>query len=169
MIVFRMPDMYRGRVKQKYCSVLHKEYSRCSKKKKKELAMTLKECLAEYAEWKKDMYGYKKATDNFSITRDSTIDSKGKARMIKKSSEVPHEGEKPSTRSPSVTSRSLTSLDVDTMDLTPEDSVLPIQAKKAVKVPANIIENTAVTRQYVTVKRKGRRKKVVDPNSCKNM
>ena len=27
-------------------------------------------------------------------------------------------------------------------DLTPEDSVLPIQAKKAVKVPANIIENT---------------------------
>ena len=135
-------------------------------KEKKELAMTLKECYAEYAEWKKDMYGYKKATDNFSITRDSTIDSKGKARMIKKSSEVPHEGEKPSTRSPSVTSRSLTSLDVDTMDLTPEDSVLPIQAKKAVKVPANIIENTAVTRQYVTVKRKSR-KDLNDPNSCK--
>ena len=108
----------------------------------------------------------KKATYNFSITRDSTIDSKGKARMIKKSSEVPHEGEKPSTRSPSVTSRSLTSLDVDTMDLTPEDSVLPIQAKKAVKVPANIIENTAVTRQYVTVKRKSR-KDLADPNSCK--
>ena len=52
-----------------------------------------------------------------------------------------------------------------TMDLTPEDSVLPIQAKKAVKVPANIIENSAVTRQYVTVKRK--RKNLADPNSCK--
>ena len=50
-------------------------------------------------------------------------------------------------------------------DLTPEDSVLPIQAKKAVKVPANIIENSAVTRQYVTVKRK--RKNLADPNSCK--
>ena len=68
-------------------------------------------------------------------------------------------------RSPSVTSRSLTSLDVATMDLTLEDSVLPIQAKKAVKVLANIIENTAVTRQYVTVKRK--RKNLADPNSCK--
>ena len=52
-----------------------------------------------------------------------------------------------------------------TMDLIPEDSVLPIQAKKAVKVPANIIENSAVTRQYVTVKRK--RKNLADPNSCK--
>ena len=68
-------------------------------------------------------------------------------------------------RSPSVTSRSLTSLDVATMDLTPEDSVLPIQAKKAVKVPANIIENSVVTRQFVTVKRK--RKNLADPNSCK--
>ena len=80
--------------------------------------------------------------------------------------EFSHEGEKPSTRSPSVTSRSLTPLDVDTMDLTPEDSVLPIQAKKAVKVPANIIENTAVTRQYVTVNRKSR-KSLADPNTCK--
>ena len=113
-------------------------------KEKKELARTLKECLA-------DMEFRKKATDNLSTTRDSTIYSKDQAHMIKKSSEVPHEGEKPSTRSPSVTSRSLTSLDVDTMDLTPEDSVLPIQAKKAVKVPANIIENTAAIRQYVTV------------------
>ena len=128
-------------------------------KEKKELARTLKECLA-------DMEFRKKATDNLSTTRDSTIYSKDQAHMIKKSSEVPHEGEKPSTRSPSVTSRSLTSLDVDTMDLTPEDSVLPIQAKKAVKVPANIIENTAVTRQYVTVKRKSR-KDLNDPNSCK--
>ena len=95
---------------------------------------------------------------------DSMIESK--EHMIKKMREVAHEGEKPSTRSPSVTSRSLTPLDVDTMDLTPEDSVLPIQAKKAVKVPANIIENTAVTRQYVTVKRKSR-KSLADPNSCK--
>ena len=52
-------------------------------------------------------------------------------------------------------------------DLTPEDSVLPIQAKKAVKVSANIIENSAVTRQFVTVKRKRSRKKLADPNSCK--
>ena len=72
-------------------------------------------------------------------------------------------------RSLSVTSRSLPSWDVASMNMTLEDTVVPIQANKAIKVPANIIENTAVTRQYVTVKRKGRRKKVVDPNSCKNM
>ena len=92
------------------------------------------------------------------------IDSK--ARTLKMMREFSHEGEKPSTRSPSVTSRSLTPLDVDTMDLTPEDSVLPLQAKKAVKVPANIVENTAVTRQYVTVNRKSR-KSLADPNTCK--
>ena len=127
---------------------------------KKEIAMTMKKM---YAEMVKLRDGCKEVTDNQIIAQDSFKDQ---ARMIKKSSEVPHEGEKPSTRSPSVTSRSLTSLDVDTMDLTPEDSVLPIQAKKAVKVPANIIENTAVTRQYVTVKRKSR-KSLADPNSCK--
>ena len=87
--------------------------------------------------------------------------------MIKKIRGVPHEGIDLSTRSPSVTSMSLTSLDVASMDLTPEDTVLPIQANKAVKVPANIIENTAVTRQYVTVKRKRSRKNLADPNSCK--
>ena len=82
---------------------------------------------------------------------------------------IPQEGEEPSTRSPSVTSTSLPLFDAASMDMIPEDSVVPIQANRAIKVPANIIENTAVTRQYVTVKRKGRRKKVVDPNSCKNM
>ena len=82
---------------------------------------------------------------------------------------IPQEGEEPSTRSPNVTSTSLPLVDVASMDMTPEDTVVSIQANKAIKVPANIIENTAVTRQYVTVKRKGRRKKVVDPNSCKNM
>ena len=82
---------------------------------------------------------------------------------------IPQKGEEPSTRSPNVTSTSLPLVDVASMDMTPEDTVVSIQANKAIKVPANIIENTAVTRQYVTVKRKGRRKKVVDPNSCKNM
>ena len=89
---------------------------------------------------------------------DSMIDSEGEAHMIKRIRGVPHEGEEPSTRSPSVTSMSLTALDAASMDITLEDIVLPIQANKAIKVPANIIENTAVTCQYVTVKRKGRRK-----------
>jgi len=124
---------------------------------KKEIAMTMKKMYAEMVK------GFKEARDDISLSQDRIKDQ---ARMLRKKFEVPHEGEKPSTRSPSVTSRSLTSLDVDTMDLTPEDSVLPIQAKKAVKVPANIIENTAVTRQYVTVKRKSR-KDLNDPNSCK--
>ena len=127
---------------------------------KKEIAMTMKKM---YAEMVKLRDGFKEVTDDISRSQDRIKDQ---ARMLRKKFEVPHEGEKPSTRSPSVTSRSLTSLDVDTMDLTPEDSVLPIQAKKAVKVPANIIENTAVTRQYVTVKRKSR-KDLADPNSCK--
>ena len=98
---------------------------------------------------------------------DSMIDSEGEAHMIKRIRGVPHEGEEPSTRSLSVTSTSLTAVDMASMDMTPEDTVLPIPANKALKVLANIIENTAVTRQYVTVKKERKDKNLADPNSCK--
>ena len=70
-------------------------------------------------------------------------------------------------RSPSVTSTSLPSMDVATMDMTPKDAVLNMQANKAIRVPANVVDNTVKTRRYVTVKRKARKKH--DPNSCKTV
>ena len=77
------------------------------------------------------------------------------------------EEEEPTTRSPSVTSTSLPSMDVATMDMTPKDAVLNMQAIKAIRVPANVVDNTVKTRSYVTVKRKARKKH--DPNSCKTV
>ena len=77
------------------------------------------------------------------------------------------EEEEPTTRSPSVTSTSLPSMDVATMDMTPKDAVLNMQANKAIRVPANVVDNTVKTRSYVTVKRKARKKH--DPNSCKTV
>ena len=70
-------------------------------------------------------------------------------------------------RSPSVTSTSLPTMDAATMDMTPKDAVLNMQANKAIRVPANVVDNTVKTRRYVTVKRKARKKH--DPNSCKTV
>ena len=70
-------------------------------------------------------------------------------------------------RSPSVTSTSLPTMDAATMDMTPKDTVLNMQANKAIRVPANVVDNTVKTRRYATVKRKARKKH--DPNSCKTV
>ena len=67
----------------------------------------------------------------------------------------------------SVTSTSLPTMDAATMDMTPKDAVLNMQANKAIRVPANVVDNTVKTRRYVTVKRKARKKH--DPNSCKTV
>ena len=56
-------------------------------------------------------------------------------------------------------------MNVDNLDMTVKDMILPI--KLTVKVSSKLVEESLETRQFVKVSRKGRKKNLHDPNSCK--
>ena len=73
--------------------------------------------------------------------------------------------EEPAPGSPDVESSTLTAMKVDNIDMNVSDVILP--GTSSVKVSPKLVEESAKTRQFVRVTRKGRKKNLKDPNNCK--
>ena len=76
---------------------------------------------------------------------------------------IPTEEEEPTPGSPDVASSTLPTMNVDNLDRTVKDMILP----STVKIPSKLMEESLKSRQFVKVTRKGRKKNLHDPNSCK--
>ena len=78
---------------------------------------------------------------------------------------IPPEDEEPTPGSPDVDSSNVPTMTVDNIDINVTDAILP--SISSVKVSSKLVEESVKTRQFITVTRKKRKKKLNDPSSCK--
>ena len=93
----------------------------------------------------------------------STIKKMSRIPVMSRIVGNPTEEEEPTPGSPDVASSTLPTMNVDNLDRTVKDMILP----STVKIPSKLMEESLKSRQFVKVTRKGRKKNLHDPNSCK--